>query len=140
VAYAGQAIVPQRIQANAYTLQVIGIFLIIGAILIGLKRLEKLVVGLQITVRLVDCQDHCALLAKAFIEGGNRSDLGRAELWKPDDMKKQIEEYDKMIPEWEKTIDETNLVAFRFYGWRNRLLIAGFRALFAGRILEPYLN
>jgi hypothetical protein len=140
IAYAGQALTPQKIGANAYTVEITGILLIIAAVLISLKRLEKLISGLQITVRLVDSQDHRALLAKAFIEGRNRSDLGRGELWKPDDMKKQIAEYDKIIPHYEKTIEEINLVAFRFYRRRNWLLVCGFLALFAGRILEAYIN
>jgi len=140
IAYAGQALIPRKIGVSAYTLEIIGILLIIVAVVISFKRLEKLIFGLQITVRLVDAQEHRALLAKVFIEGGNRHDLGRGELWKPGDMKQQIEEYDKIIPHYEKTIEEINVVAFRFYRWRNWLLICGFVTLFAGRILEPYLN
>ena len=107
IAYAGQALPPQRIQANAYAIEVAGILLIICAVLIGLKRLEKLIVGLQINVRLSDCQDHRALLAKAFVDGHTKSDVARGELWKPDDMKTQIEEYDKIIPDYEKQIEES---------------------------------
>ena len=140
IAYAGQALIPQKIGPNAYTVETSGILLVIAAVLISLKRLEKLICGLQITVRLVDSQDHRALLARAFIEGGDRSDFGRGELWKPDDMKKQIEEYDKIIPHYEKTIEEINVVVFRLYRLRNCLLVCGFLILFAGRILEAYLN
>ena len=140
IAYAGQALHPQKIGATAYAAEIMGILLIIAAVLISFKRLEKLIFGLQMTVRLVDSQEHQALLAKGFIEGGNRQDLGRGELWKPDDMKKQIDEYDKIIPDYEKTIEDVNVTAFRLYRWRNRLLMCGFGTLFVGRILEPYFN
>jgi hypothetical protein len=140
VAYAGQTLPPQRIGLNAYTLEIIGILLIISAIVISFKRLEKLIFGLQINLHLIDSRESRGLLAKAFIEGGNRMASERGELWKPEDMKKQVDEYDKIIPDCEKTIAEVNVVAGRLYRWRNWLLICGFVALFFGRILEAYVN
>jgi hypothetical protein len=46
IAYAGQALIPQKIGANAYTVEIVGILLIIAAVLISLKRLEKLISGM----------------------------------------------------------------------------------------------
>ena len=93
VAYAGQTLAPQRIGLNAYTLEVFGILLIISAIVISFKRLEKIIFGLQMNFHLIEYRDGRGLLAKTFIEGGNRIAPERGELWKPEDMKKQIEEY-----------------------------------------------
>jgi hypothetical protein len=138
VAYAGQTLAPQRLGLNAYTLEVIGILVIISAIVISFKRLEKIISGLQMNFHLVDSREGRGLLAKAFIEGGNRIAPERGELWKPQDMKKQIEEYDKIIPECEKMIDEVNAIAAQLYRWRNWLLTCGFLALLFGRILEAY--
>src|SRR6266480_2363336 len=69
VAYAGQALSPQKIGLNAYSLEIAGLLLIIAAIVLTFKRLEKLIFGLQIHLVLVESRERRGLLAKALIEG-----------------------------------------------------------------------
>src|SRR5215469_11170386 len=72
VAYAGQTLRAQKLGLNAYTLQVIGILMILAAIVISFKRLEKLISALQINLLLLESRERRALYTKFLIEGGNR--------------------------------------------------------------------
>ncbi|HWN64410.1 MAG TPA: hypothetical protein VNN24_01855 [Candidatus Binatus sp.] len=55
-------------------------------------------------------------------------------------MKKQIAEFDKIVPELEKNLGDLNQALVRLYSWRNWLLISGLIGLVASKILAPYFH
>jgi hypothetical protein len=63
-----------------------------------------------------------------------------SELWRPEDMKKQIVEFDKIIPEFEKNLGDLNQELVRLYLWRNWLLISGLIGLVLSKVLAPYFH
>ena len=79
-------------------------------------------------------------LARFVLEGGSRVNPETSELWRPDDMKKQIAEFDKIIPDLEKKLNNLNKALVRLYSWRNSLLILGLVGLVVSKVLAPYVH
>ncbi len=55
-------------------------------------------------------------------------------------MKKQIAEFDKIIPDLEKKLNNLNKALVRLYSWRNSLLILGLVGLVVSKVLAPYVH
>src|SRR5437016_14429043 len=123
VAYAGQTLRPERFGLNSYIVEIGAILLLIACVALGLKRVEKIIAFHAANLRVLEFKERRSALAKFVLEGGSRVNPETSELWRPDDMKKQIAEFDKIIPGLEKSLSDLNDALVRLYSWRNWLLI-----------------
>src|SRR6266403_1086339 len=137
VAYAGQTLQPERFGLTSYTVEIVAILLLITCVAIGLKRVEKIIAFHGANLRVLEFKERRSALAKFVLEGGRRVNPETSELWQPEDMKKQIAEFDKIIPEFEKNLNDLNETLVHLYSWRNCLLISGLIGLVASKVLAP---
>ena len=140
VAYAGQTLQPERFGLNSYTVEIGAILLLIACVALGLKRVERIIAFHGANLRVLEFKGRRSALAKFVLEGGSRVNPETSEPWRPDDMKKQIAEFDKIVPELEKNLGDLNQALVRLYSWRNWLLISGLIGLVASKILAPYFH
>jgi hypothetical protein len=138
VAYAGKTLEPEKLGLTPYTLEVAAVFLLIASVVLGFKRVEQIIHVHSANVRLISFQERRGSMAKAFFEGRDQIIPHTGELWKPADMKKEIEELDRVIPILDQQINETNSKLSTLYGWRNWLLVCGFLFFFFAKVLTPY--
>src|SRR2546430_4521178 len=96
VAYAGQTLRPERFGLNSYTVEIGAILLLIACVALALKRVEKIISFHGANLNVLEFQARRSALAKSLLEGGNRVNHQTSELWQPEDMKKQIVEFDKI--------------------------------------------
>jgi len=140
VAYAGQTVQSERFGFNSHTVEIGAILLLIACVALGLKRVEKIIAFHGANLRLLEFKEKRSALAKFVLEGGSRVNPETSECWQPDDMKKQIAEFDKIIPELEKELSNLNEALVRLYVWRNWLLIVGLTGLVVSKVLAPYFH
>ena len=108
VAYAGQRLQPERFGFTSYTVEIVAILLLIACVALGLKRGEKIIAFHGANLHVLEFKERRSALAKFILEGGSRVNPETSELWRPEDMKKQIAEFDKIIPDLEKKLSDLN--------------------------------
>ncbi len=140
VAYAGQTLQPERFGSNSSTVEIGAILLLIACVALGLKRVEKIIAFHVANLNVLEVKGRRSALARFVLEGGSRVNPETSELWLPDDMKKQIAEFDKIIPDLEKKLNNLNKALVRLYSWRNSLLILGLVGLVVSKVLAPYVH
>jgi hypothetical protein len=138
VAYAGKTLQPEKFGINPYTLEVASLLALIASIIIGFKRIEQTIVAHLVRFKLLDLRKSRGTMTEGFIEGKTRIMPERGEKWTPDDMKREIDQLDLLIPDCERKFEEVGDKAAKFYSWRNALLICGFIGYFFSKLLLPY--
>jgi hypothetical protein len=140
VAYAGKTLEPEKFGFTPYTVEVVALFLLVASVVVGFKRVEQIILAHHINIDVLHFQDRRGAMAKAFIEGGDRVIPHLGELWKPADMKKELENLDHAIPQRQELAANLNNTISRLYRWRNWLLACGFLGFFFAKILTPYCH
>jgi hypothetical protein len=115
VAYAGQTLQPEPFGLNSSTVETGAILLLIACVALGLKRVEKIIAFHGANLHVLEFKERRSALVKFVLEGGSRVNPETSELWQPGDMKKQIVEFDKIIPELEKKLNDLNDALARLY-------------------------
>ena len=138
VAYAGKTLQPEKLGVNPYTLEVASLLVLIASIVAGFKRIEQTILAHHVRFDLLDLRQSRGMMAQGFIEGKTRIMPERGEKWEPEDMKREIDRLDLLIPVCESKFEEVGKKGAKFYGWRNGLLICGFVGFFFSKLLIPY--
>jgi hypothetical protein len=140
VAYAGEKLEPQRLAVSPYMCEVIAIALIIASVVLSFLRMEKIILFHGKNIQILDFEERRGIMQRFLLKGEPQVNTESGELWKPEDMKKQISEFDRVIPELKKHAEHVNAEIAKLYSWRNFLLAVGFGALFIAKILTPYFH
>lgn len=140
IAYVGKTLEPERLGFTPFTIEVVALALLVASVIVGFKRIEKIIRAHHVTVELLRFQDKRANLTKAFIEGREILVPHLGEKWTLADMKTEIDNLDTAIPLHKELIDEISATVSKLYRWRNRLLACGFVGLFLAKILIPYFR
>jgi hypothetical protein len=140
-AYVAQTLKPERLGLSPYTLEVIGVALIVASIFLGFKRIETVTLGALVNHEIL----HLGEKRGTFISGLQSQPGGfinqlSGEYWKPKDIEAEVARINKILPLRQKQMKEIQSKMRKLYTWRNRLLAAGFMALFVSKILAGYFH
>lgn len=137
-AYVVQHYTPSKLAFSPSVLEPVGLVLLVAAFFVGLKRIEVLVSSRRGNYLIAQAGEQANAALKAQfsndipIRGGTVVSAESAEAQRH----RAIKEREAL----EKKMDVVSKKGMLLYRWRNYLLMAGFIALLAAKILEPYSN
>jgi len=136
-AYIGQNLTPQKIGLTPYTLEVFSLFLLVGSVFVGFKRIEKLILFHRLNHTLLSLSEQRGQLLTNF-KGGSLVNALSGETFSAEGVTRRLSELEQAIPARENELDQVALRGNFYYKMRNRLLGAGFLGLLVSKILTPY--
>jgi hypothetical protein len=135
-AYVGQHLEPHKIGWNSFTLEVIGLTLLVVSLVLGFKRIEAGVFLHQLNANLLDGGEKRGVL----MANRGRSALNEltGDVSTPESIEKELHVFAQVIPKLQHRIGELQSRTLSCYRWRNRFLLAGFVAALVARLLAGY--
>jgi hypothetical protein len=138
VAFVGQNISPVRIGWNSGTVELLGLTVLLGSLLLGFRRIETNVTVFQLMHQRLHREEGRGNLLAAY-QGGTMLNSSTGDVLSPIEIEAlalNLKAEKEVIAE---KLEELSSQSGRFYRWRNRLLLAGFILLITARILPAYL-
>jgi hypothetical protein len=136
-AYIGQTLAPQKLGFSPYTLEVASLALLIASVIVGFKRIQKLIMCHRLNSKFLHLAEERGELVTNF-SGKPLVNRETGNVRTPEQVKQRIEALGDAIPKCHKQFEETSESANRYYKLRNWLLGVGFVGLFVSKIITPY--
>lgn len=135
-AYVAQNLKPQRLGWSPFTLELVGLFLLVAAAFFGFRRIEHNVALLRQTHARLEWEDNLASIVENYRGNAVRTNLG--EVLSPDDIERRAQDLRASITKIGKLQEATATASGKNYQRRNWCLLAGFLILIVARILQVY--
>jgi hypothetical protein len=137
VAFVAQAYHPEKIGLTPNSLELLSIFLLVGSVIAGFKRVEANVEAFRLMSEGLDAAEKLGALT-ANLGLTPVLNLETGEILTFQDVVQQREYYSKRVDTVQTRLKKYLDMSLSAYKWRNRLLASGFFALVASRILVAY--
>jgi hypothetical protein len=138
-AYIGQTLAPQRLGLSPYTLEVLSLVLLIASVIIGFKRIEKLIMCHRLNSKFLHLAEERGELVTNF-SGKPLVNAETGNVRTPEQVQERIKILGDAIPKCHKQFEKTSKRANTYYKIRNWLLGLGFVGLFFSKIIAPYFS
>jgi hypothetical protein len=134
--YEGKMIIPERLGANSYTIEIIGIFILVLSVVAGFRHIESMIATSSLNHEILSRESKRARLAKGKFAYENFTGKELTIEEKERALFELRNQVDRLTPALEGWI----VSSYRWNRVRMWLLLAGFVALLAAKILKPYLT
>ena len=136
-AYIAQTLPPHKLDFSSYSITILSLLLIVASIVLGFKRIERVIFLHQANHEILHLTELRAGLAK--IPSGEPSiDLLSFKKYDANSARRQIEAYNDQINHWSAQVEKVQPSILKLYKLRNYLLASGFIGLLLAKILAPY--
>jgi hypothetical protein len=136
-AYIGQTLVPKKLNAWPYTLELLSLFVLVGSAVAGFRRIEKTIVSHRLNHIFLDLNEQRGQLI-TNVSGKPIVNAQTGEIYSPSEINQQLTQLEQEIPKRRNQIETVAAQAKRYYEIRNRLLMIGFLGLVISKMLVPY--
>lgn len=137
-AYVSQSSVPARISVSPNTLELLALLLLVGSVIAGFRRIEKILIAYRYDHEMLRAQEERGQLV-SLPEGGTLVNKASGEILGPDLISSRIHELSESWAESEKFANMSSRSADLWYRVRNWLLGTGFLLLIASKVWAAYM-
>jgi hypothetical protein len=141
-AYLVQAFEPERFGWNTATLEALALILLAISFFIGLKRLESVVVLMNLNHEFLAASEKAGQITKIIAEGFGDAGFNRdsGEIVLAEELPEKRDHYLKESRMAKKFYEHVAKLNKRYYKLRNLFLFLGFTTILIGKLIEPYLD
>ncbi|MEA2205049.1 MAG: hypothetical protein QOE77_1825 [Blastocatellia bacterium] len=136
-AYVGQHLTPQKIGMKPYGIELVSLLLLVGSIILGFKRIEKIIACHNLNHSLLSLYEQRGQLVTNS-KGQPLVNAASGESLSAEGTTRRIAELEQAIPARQKAFDRIAAQANTYYKIRNWFLGVGFLGLLVSKVVTPY--
>lgn len=135
-AYVAQNLKPEKLGWSPFTLELVGLVLLIASAMCGFRRAESNIGVLKYTHQRLEWEAQLSSLVEVYNGQAVRSNLG--EILSPEQAEKRAANLREAISNIAKLQEQAATASGRAYLYRNYLLLFGFLAVVISSVLRAY--
>ena len=130
--YEAERFSPNRLDLDFHLLELVSILLLAAAFWCGLQKLRYSILGTRINHQLNDSEEKSLQLAQMLKQPEYQNELSQQMILA------DIRKHRTLVDISNAQLPKESAAARNYYIWRDILLVAGFLAIVAARIWQPY--
>lgn len=140
VAYVGEQLEISSLGMNQPTLELASVAVFCAAFYCGVKRIESTTTLQKLNAQRLFDAEASIVKTKAADENRLQMQAGTDLLYTPDALRAMAREHRERVDNVEAKFDEVQKSSYRWYRWRNRLMLGGFAVLVLAKTLPAIIS
>lgn len=138
-AFIGQGYKPSKLGFNPASLELIALLALVSAVIFGFRRIEQTLLVTVLNQRELHAHEARGGMVAKMQDGRYLINEATGQVFTQEQATRRIVELTDTIQRTRPALESAKSAAHKYYGWRNRLALAGFGLLIVARVCSAYV-